>query len=456
VIVAAAGGDQAEVAGQGEQAGPLRLGLVGVENLHAGQARGGQHGDLVVGHVKVPARAGVGQDGDTTGRADQPDGQDRIQGVPVDVGAAALADPVAAEGLAGLGDGSAVHHGPGQVRTADYGRPGDGGHLVPGDIDAQIGQRGHHGAGPEHAVVADALGLFGQLRLAWVEQVGQQVQAVLSTGAVQPGGQLHAGDQGEGVWESPAGLRMPGHRVVVGQGHRIQAGRRGAAHHLGRGVGPVRGVAVHMQVGPHYDGRRGEGAPKGRSRSWPGSRRSRSPIGSISSAPAVSGQSTTHTQCALISPANTARSGEATCQSGKSCLPNDAVAIGGAEANPDPGSTLSRPATAAPRPTPGSSARTSISAGPPSGFGPDSATAQARVPVRSSPAPAKPVTSQPDGSGQGSHTGTPDVRSSPSRPSRDGLKAGSRGSTSPCQSQRQALDHAVGSWTWWPQRGQDA
>ena len=172
---------------------------------------------------------------------------------------------------------------------------------------------------------------------------------------------------------------------------------------------------------------RGEGAPKGRSRSMPGSRRSRSPIGSISRVPAVSGQSTTHSQWPLISPANTARSGESTCHSGKSCLPNDAVATGGADPKPAPGSTPSRPASAAPKPVPGSSATTSMSAGPPSGFGPDSATAQARMPVRSSPAPAKPVTSQPTGSGQGSQAGTPAVRSSPSRPSRDGLKAGSKG-----------------------------
>jgi hypothetical protein len=130
--------------------------------------------------------------------------------------------------------------------------------------------------------------------------------------------------------------------------------------------------------------------------------------------------------------------------------------MGGADAKPAPGSTASRPATAAPRPMPGSSATTSMSAGPPSGFGPDSATAQARVPVRSSPAPAKPVTSQPTGSGQGSQAGTPAVRSSPSRPSRDGLKAGSSGWTSPCQSQRQALDQAVGSRTGLPHRGQAA
>jgi hypothetical protein len=48
----------------------------------------------------------------------------------------------------------------------------------------------------------------------------------------------------------------------------------------------------------------------------------------------------------------------------------------------------------------------SRSAGPPSGLGPDSATAEARAPVRSSPAPVNPLTSQPAGSGHGSQTGT--------------------------------------------------
>ena len=48
----------------------------------------------------------------------------------------------------------------------------------------------------------------------------------------------------------------------------------------------------------------------------------------------------------------------------------------------------------------------SISAGPPNGFGPDRATALPQVPLRSSRAPANPVTSQPAGTGQGSQTGT--------------------------------------------------
>jgi len=47
-----------------------------------------------------------------------------------------------------------------------------------------------------------------------------------------------------------------------------------------------------------------------------------------------------------------------------------------------------------------------ISPTPPSRFGPVHATTVARTPVSSSPAYVAPVTSQPAGSGQGTHTGT--------------------------------------------------
>ena len=69
----------------------------------------------------------------------------------------------------------------------------------------------------------------------------------------------------------------------------------------------------------------------------------------------------------------------------------------------------------------------SISAGPPSGLGPDSATAEPRVPVRSSPAPVKPLTSQPVGSGHGSQTGTLACFAKTCRPSVVGSFAGASG-----------------------------
>src|SRR5262249_60829867 len=119
-----------------------------------------------------------------------------------------------------------------------------------------------------------------------------------------------------------------------------------------------------------------------------------------------------------------------------------------------PGSGPGSPARWAPRPTPGSPEISSISPGPPTGLGPDRATTQARVPVRPSPAPANPVTSQPTGSGQGTQTGTMALRSRPRSPSLDGEYGDSSGYTSPCSAQRQPLAQGLGSARGPPQRGQ--
>src|SRR5664280_2141565 len=69
-------------------------------------------------------------------------------------------------------------------------------------------------------------------------------------------------------------------------------------------------------------------------------------------------------------------------------------------------SPLGGPARKQPRPTPGSSAISSRSAGPPSGDGPEIATTVARPPDRSSPACPRPETVHPGSIGCGSHTGT--------------------------------------------------
>ena len=177
MVVAAAGGDQAEVTGEAEQAGLLGFRLVGVEDLHAGQARGGQAGDLGIGYLQGPVRARMGEDGDPAGRADQGDRADRVERVPADVSAAAVGDPVPGERLIGGGDGAAGRHRPGDVRAADHGRPGDGGDIIPADRDAEVDQPIDHGPGPQHAVITDAPGFRGEFRVAGVEQVGQQVQA---------------------------------------------------------------------------------------------------------------------------------------------------------------------------------------------------------------------------------------------------------------------------------------
>src|SRR5215468_10041070 len=237
---------------------------------------------------------------------------------------------------------------------------------------------------------------------------------------------------------------------------------RGPAHLIapapatGDGSGSNTGARASSSdsTGAGYPGRRGEAAPNGRSRSWPGSRRSRRGSDSRSSVPAVSGHSTTHSQLPSTSPANAARSGASTLHSGNSWWRNRTAAWGGPAAKPSPGSGPGRPAKWAPRPTPGSSEISSISPSPPTGLGPDSATTQARVPVRSSPAPANPVTSQPTGSGQGTQTGTLALRSRPRSPSADGEYGDRSGYTSPCSAQCQPLAQGLGSVSGPPQRGQ--
>ncbi len=156
----------------------------------------------------------------------------------------------------------------------------------------------------------------------------------------------------------------------------------------------------------------------------------------------------------MTSPANAARPGASTCHSGNSWWSNRTPESGRPAGNAAQGSGPASPANRAPRPTLGHSETSIISPGPPTGLGPDRATAQPWVPVRSSPAPAKPVTSQPGGSGHGSHTGTMARRSSPSSPALDGLSAGRSGCTSPCCSQCQALDQMLGPRRLASQRGQ--
>ena len=60
VVVAAATGQQAKIMGEGKQARPFRICLVGMEDLHPREAYGGQPGDLGVRDVPVPARPRVG------------------------------------------------------------------------------------------------------------------------------------------------------------------------------------------------------------------------------------------------------------------------------------------------------------------------------------------------------------------------------------------------------------
>jgi hypothetical protein len=229
----------------GTQAGPFGICVVGMEDLHPGQAYGGQPGDLLIRHLPFSAGPRVGQHRGPARAPDQPDRADGVQGVPAHVGPPAVGDPVGGEGLAGFGDGAAGHHRASDVRTTDHGRPGDGGQLIPADVHAELDQAVHHGASAQHPVVADPGELGGQLVVVRVEQVRQQVHAA----SLELAGQLKPRHQHQVAGQRPPGLRVTGHRVVVGQRHRVKAGPRGAPDDLRRGVRPVGGVAVHVQVG---------------------------------------------------------------------------------------------------------------------------------------------------------------------------------------------------------------
>jgi hypothetical protein len=231
VVVAAAGGHQAEPGRQHPEAAADGGRMVRVPYLEAGQARSSQRADLIVGHL-VAAGAGVGQHADPAGLADQGDRVGGIEGVLVLVGPAAVADPVGGEGVGGRTDRAGVGQRAGDVRAADHPVAGDRGDLFPRHPGAEGGQLGHHDPGPADPVVADAGHRFGQRGISGVEQVGQQMQG-------QPGRQRGPG------------LVVSGHGVVVGQRHHVQTAGPGAGHHLGGRVCAVRGAAVRVQVDAH-------------------------------------------------------------------------------------------------------------------------------------------------------------------------------------------------------------
>ena len=179
MVVAAAGRQQAEIMTEGKQAGSFGIRLVGVEDLHARQAYGGQPGDLFVGDQPIPPGPRVRQHRGPARGADQPDRVNGIKRVPVHVGPPAVGDPVTGEGVARLRDRAAGRHRAGDVRAADHGEARDGGYLIPADVHAEVGEPAHHGPGAQHAVVADPAEFRGEFRVVRVEQVGQQVHAVI-------------------------------------------------------------------------------------------------------------------------------------------------------------------------------------------------------------------------------------------------------------------------------------
>src|SRR5215210_723309 len=129
-------------------------------------------------------------------------------------------------------------------------------------------------------------------------------------------------------------------------------------------------------------------------------------------------------------------------------------ACGGWSTGTAPGSGPSSPPNRAPRPIPGSSATRISSPIPPNGAGPVHATTVALAPVRSSPACARPVTSQPLGSGHGDQSGTREVLPIWRSASALGCTGGWNGATAPCWSHCHSLDQSPGACSGPPQRGQ--
>jgi hypothetical protein len=119
-------------------------------------------------------------------------------------------------------------------------------HLRPTDIRPELAQPLDHAAGTGQPG-ADDHGAFGVQLGARRDPVGEHVHAV----ALQPARQLHAGHQREARRQGPARLGVAGQGVVIGERDDVEAGLPGPAHHLRRGIGPVRGGAVGVEVDAH-------------------------------------------------------------------------------------------------------------------------------------------------------------------------------------------------------------
>lgn len=178
------------------------------------------------------------------------------------VGAPAVREPLGREGVGdGLDDAELDECG-GDVRPADRSVPGDPGDLLPLDGHAELLELAHHGAGARHPVVAYEFAFAGQLGLVGVEEVRQHVQAH----AVDPAGELGAGDEGEPLGEGGGRLGVTAHGVVVGERDDVQARGGGVRHQLRGGVRAVRGGGVGVQVDAHDAYSSARGGSRGRSR----------------------------------------------------------------------------------------------------------------------------------------------------------------------------------------------
>ena len=130
------------------------------------------------------------------------------------------------------------------------------------DGNAELLELAHHRLRARHPVVADQLALARQLGLVGVEEVREHVQA----DAVDPAGELGAGDQGEALGERGDRLGVAADGVVVGERDDVEPCRGGVPHQLGGGVRAVRRGGVGVQVDAHDAYSRARSRTGGRSR----------------------------------------------------------------------------------------------------------------------------------------------------------------------------------------------
>ena len=231
-------------------------------------------------------------------------------------------------------------------------------------------------------------------------------------------GDLRATHQPQPGGQGGSGLVPAGGRVVVGEGDDVEP-RSGAPR---APAPPAQSCRRRRSSGC---GGRSAGSPAKASGAASGQARGRGPEGQLKasrarraagraarrapSAPArpPRGHSTAHSHTPRASPTKATRSvGRRRSATAGSGARRPGPSPRGRPRRTSPGRRPSRPATRAPSPTPGSSATSSRSAGPPSGDGPASATTVADAPVRSSPHQPRPPSVQPASSGSGLHTGT--------------------------------------------------
>ena len=247
MVVGAAGDQQAEALGEAQQGHGLLRGVLGVDRLDAAEAERLERAQagLQSGVVGFP-RERVRDDGDAAGLADHADALFRIEAVAVDIGGAALGEILVKRLIHGR-DIIAVDQRLRDMGASDNVLAGAGLDLGPVQFQAQLVELLEDllvapGAAFEHAPEA----LLHQ-RVVRVQPVAENVQRA---GAFIDGGaDFNAGDAGHAA-RAAGGQKILNavHRIVVGQGHRAQAGLPPEFNQAFGRLGAVRVRGVDVQI----------------------------------------------------------------------------------------------------------------------------------------------------------------------------------------------------------------